>query len=190
MNERGPPAGAWMNESGRISDELEGQLADLHEASYGWACSCCDWNEAEAEDVLQTAYVKVISGRARYEGHSTFRTWFFGVIRNTARERRRRALSRHGKVERLAAELEASGGVQEVEDPVEISERAAALRAALDSLPGRQREVLHLVFYQDLTVQEAAEVLEVSIGSARVHYDRGKKKLRALLSSMEPGGIL
>jgi RNA polymerase sigma factor (sigma-70 family) len=190
MNERGPPAAAWMNASGRISDELERQLADLHEASYGWACSCCDWNEADAEDVLQTAYMRVISGRARYEGHSTFRTWFFGVIRNTAREGRRRATAREGGVERLSAELDVSGGIHEAEDPVEMSERAAALHDGLESLPGRQREVLHLVFYQDLTVQEAAEVLEVSIGSARVHYDRGKKKLRALLSSMESGGIL
>ena len=82
-------------------------------------------------------------------------------------------------------------GAYVVEDSVELSERAARLRAVLDVLPKRQREVLHLVFYQDLTIQEAADVLEVSVGSARVHYDRGKKKLRALLSAPESGrGIL
>jgi len=191
MDEQGTPAGACMNASGRISDELERQLADLHEASFGWACSCCDWNETDAEDVLQNAYVKVIAGRARYEGHSTFRTWFFGVIRNTAREQRRRAASRLTRAERLTVEVEASrAGAQETKDPAEISERAMTLRTALEALPGRQREVVHLVFYQDMTIQEAADVLEVSIGSARVHYDRGKKKLRSLLSSMESGGIL
>ncbi len=191
MNERGTPAGACMIESGRISDELERQLADLHAASFGWACSCCDWNETDAEDVLQNAYVKVIAGQARYEGHSTFRTWFFGVIRNTAREHRRRTASHHAKAERLNVELEASQqAAHEQIDQVEVSERAGLLRKTLEALPGRQREVLHLVFYQDMTIQEAADVLEVSIGSARVHYDRGKKKLRALLSSMESGGIL
>jgi RNA polymerase sigma-70 factor (ECF subfamily) len=66
--------------------------------------------------------------------------------------------------------------------------RAQRLRAALSELSERQAEVLNLVFYQGLTVREAAEVMEVSLGSARIHYDRGKKRLRALLSESEEGG--
>ena len=61
------------------------------------------------------------------------------------------------------------------------------MKWALEQLPDRQREVLILVFYQEMTIKEAAKSMEVSIGSARVHYDRGKKKLRAILSD-EPGG--
>lgn len=165
------------------SDELESLLAELHDASYGWACACCDWNETDAEDVLQTTYVKVIAGRARFDGRSAFRTWLFGVIRMTAREHARRARSHRKRADRLAVEAASAGpAVVEVEDPAERAEEARRLREALETLPDRQREVLHLVFYQDMTVQEAADVMEVSIGSARVHYDRGKKKLRALLT--------
>jgi RNA polymerase sigma-70 factor (ECF subfamily) len=169
--------------------ELESRLERLHEASFGWALSCCGWNEADAEDVLQTTYVKVISGRARFEGRAAFKTWLFGVIRLTAREHRRRARSHVERAERLGARLAGTEDVVALpDDPVERAERSEALLEALGTLPDKQREVLHLVFYQDLSVREAAEVMEVSLGTARVHYDRGKKKLRALLSAEEMGG--
>jgi RNA polymerase sigma-70 factor (ECF subfamily) len=168
-------------------DELEAQLERLHEASFGWALSCSGWNDADAEDVLQTTYMKVISGRARFGGRSAFRTWLFGVIRQTAWEHARRARSHRERGERLAREpVEASSAHPDA--GVERDERSRALLQALAELPDRQREVLHLVFYQDLTIREAAEVMEVSLGSARVHYERGKKRLRAILSEDRGGG--
>jgi RNA polymerase sigma-70 factor (ECF subfamily) len=178
-----------MTSSELSPDELETRLGELHEDSYGWALSCCGWNEADAEDVLQTTYVKVVSGRARFEGRSAFRTWLFGVIRRTAQESSRRDRAHRERAERLERELVGTGGAaQPPDDAAERMETVEILKRALGELPERQRQVLHLVFYQDLTIREAAEVMAVSLGSARVHYDRGKKRLRALLSEMEVGG--
>jgi RNA polymerase sigma-70 factor (ECF subfamily) len=70
-------------------------------------------------------------------------------------------------------------------DPIIRDETAKELFAALDRLSSRQREVLHLVFYQDLTIAAAADVLGISVGSARVHYERGKAHLRQLLGNDE-----
>lgn len=178
-----------MDASENDSGELEVRLGELHTASFGWACACCGWNEADAEDVLQESYVKVISGRARYSGRSTFRTWLFGIIRLTALESTRRARSHRERGERLATELEVDVPTADPDVAgLERDEQARALRAALGKLPDRQQEVLHLVFYQDMTIREAAQIMEVSIGSARVHYDRGKKKLRAMLEETDAGG--
>jgi len=161
--------------------ELEARLGALHAESFGWALSCCGWERADAEDVLQTAYLRVLSGQARFGGKSAFRTWLFGVIRHVAREHRRR-LRLHGeRTERLAAAGLAAEGVEVPEDGVQRAQEHGALLAALEELPGRQREVVQLVFYHDLTVDEAAAVMTVSVGTARVHYDRAKKKLRELL---------
>ena len=48
-------------------------------------------------------------------------------------------------------------------------------------LSPRQREVLHLVFFHELTVEEASHVMGIGVGSARTHYARGKDRMAALL---------
>lgn len=162
-------------------EDLRGLLEDLHAMSYGWALHCCASDPQEAEDVLQGTYEKILRGSARYGGGSSFKTWLFAVIRNTAREQRRRRWTRILGLERFAREpREATLSPRAGEE-----EETRALREALQKLPARQHEVLHLVFYQDLTIEAAAGVMGVSLGSARTHYERGKRRLAELLPPRE-----
>jgi RNA polymerase sigma-70 factor (ECF subfamily) len=157
--------------------QLRAELERHHESSYGWALHCCRRDAAEAEDVLQAAYLKVLDGRARYGGRSAFKTWLLAVIRRTAADERRRDWIRKlglARRERMAASL-APDAAPELAHRTELQ---AAFRQALAGLPRRQQQVLHLVFYQDLSLSEAAEVLAVSVGAARQHYERGKRRLR------------
>ncbi len=165
-----------------MEHELAANLESLHPDAFGWALHCCGGDASRAEDVLQTAYLKLAQERARFDGRSTFKTWWFGVIRLTAHEEHRRARFR----ESLLGKLFASFTEEHHPSParqIEMDERAARLRAVLRQLPERQAEVLHLVFYQDLTLAEAAAVMRVSIGSTRQHYERGKARLRELLKN-------
>jgi RNA polymerase sigma-70 factor (ECF subfamily) len=159
--------------------ELEAWLERLHEESFGWALSCTGGDRARAEDVLQTAYVRVISGRAVYGERSSFRTWLFGVIRRVAQEENRRVR----REEQRTVPIDGAAWLAVEEAPTGVADTASveALRAALVRLPERQREVLHLVFYQDLSIADAADVMEISLGSARTHYERGKARLRLFL---------
>lgn len=160
--------------------ELRRQLERAHADCFGWAMACCSRDRDDAEEVLQTVYLKVLDGRARYDARSSFRTWLFGVIRRTAVSERRKAWLRG-----LLLKREADGLKPEAAAPpdaeVERDSRRNGLRQALARLAARQREVLHLVFYHELTVDEAATVMGVSVGSARTHYARGKARLAALL---------
>jgi RNA polymerase sigma-70 factor (ECF subfamily) len=123
--------------------------------------------------VLQASYLKILDGRARFAGRSSFRTFLFGVIRRTAAEERRRIAVTRMLFGRSMPE-EPSGGEGAPDERL-------AFRTALARLARRQREVLELVFSMGMTVQEAADTLSISAGSARVHYDRGKKRLAAIL---------
>lgn len=164
------------------SDDLSDLLESHHEAAYGWALSCCASHPGDAADVLQNTYQKILQGRARYSGGSSFRTWLFAVIRNTAAEERRRRWIRGLRLEAFAEEQQNDSAAETGASPGD-AERVCIMRKALAQLPRRQSEVLHLVFYQDLTIEAAAGIMRVSIGSARTHYTRGKRRLAALLKS-------
>ena len=168
--------------------ELKAELERLHDASFGWAMSCCRRDATEAEEVLQTVYLKILEGKARFRGESSLKTWLFAVIRKTAATEYRRTLLRRL---RLTPESDQpSERVGTPESPTasfERSEVQTQFQTALKTLPKRQREALHLVFYEDLSLREAADVMGVSIGSARQHYERGKKRLRESLGQMEIG---
>ena len=160
--------------------ELAEQLEQLHPASFAWALGCCDRDRHEAEEVLQNVYVKILEGKARFNGRSTLKTWLFAVIRNTAAAHRRTRWLRL----RLLGHVERDTAIENetIERQLVQSERTAQLRAALQRLARRQREVLELVFYYDMSIAEAGETLGISLGSARAHYERGKKNLSEMLT--------
>lgn len=164
-------------------DDLRSELERNHAGAFGWALTCCRWDRSQAEDTLQATYLKILDGRARFDGNSTFRTWLFGVVRRTAAEQRRSVSRYRRRLERWIARR-SSDTASANSDPAQSvvrSETSRALIQALNQLPLRQREVLHLVFYQDLTIAEASDVLSISLGTARTHYERGKTTLRRLL---------
>lgn len=156
---------------------LEEQLEALHPSSFAWALACCGRRADDAAEVLQDVYLKIIEGKARFGGKSSLKTWLFSVIRHTAAEhfRWRRVRERFSFVRMRAAE-------ESAETRMQRSEAVEQVARALARLSTRQREVLHLVFYEEMTIEEAAETLGLSIGSARTHYERGKRRMAESLS--------
>jgi len=166
------------------SRDLLEKLQELHVSAFTWSLHCCAGRRSDAEDVLQTVYLKLLTGSARFDGRSAFKTWLFAVIRSTARETHR-TIGRRLRL--LSVWLTNGTGSQEAAGPALVSqnELRESVTRLLSTLSNRQREVLQLVFYHDLTVEQAAEVLGISIGSARVHYERGKDNLRRRWTPLE-----
>jgi len=119
-----------------------------------------------ADCVLEGARRLGALGRARQ-----LQDWLFAVVRKTALGRQRVWLT---WLRRRSDEDPASQPADAAAAP---DEDGARVRAALAGLARRQREVLDLVFYHDLTVEQAARVMGVSLGSARRHYARAKDNL-------------
>ena len=150
-------------------------LEAIHGQVYGWALSRCDFDHATAEDLMQQAYVEVLSGRARFNNKSSLKTFVFSVVQNLARSRFRRMASRLRLLQQHAQLAHA-----DVVDAVEPADDDGVW-SAVKALPARQRDIVELVFCRELTIEEASKVMGVSTGTGRVHYDRAKKALRSRL---------
>lgn len=148
---------------------LEEFIKSHHRESFLWARQCCDFDSQLAEDVLQQSYLKVLEGKAKFHEQSSPKTWLFSVIRFTALE----WLRKNHKEIPLRSDFD-------LEEAEHIPE-AATHEELIQRLPDRQKEILLLVFYHQMTLEKAATVMEVSLGTARTHYDRGKKKLKELI---------
>ncbi len=152
-------------------------LEAIHGQVFGWALSRCDFDRAAAEDLVQQAYVELLSGSARFDNKSSLKTFVFAVVQNLSRSRFRRLSSRLRHAKRIEAEP-----VEHV--ALEPADEQGGVWKAVLRLPARQRDIIELVFCRDMTVEEASAVMGVSVGTARVHYDRAKKALRDKLRNI------
>jgi RNA polymerase sigma factor (sigma-70 family) len=149
--------------------DLQNILNEHHSSAFLWARQCCSFDEDLAKDVLQLVYLKILEGKAVYREKSSLKTWLFSVIKFTVAEQKRK--------EGQTTTLDEADGYAHLEEP----ESQDSHEELVMLLPKRQQEVLLLVFYHGLTLEKAAEVMEISLGSVRTHYDRGKKNLKELI---------
>lgn len=155
-------------------------LEALHGELYGWSLSRCGYDDATAEDLMQQAYMEILSGRARFERKSALKTFLFGIVQNLARSRFRRQNSRLKAADAWAAEQDVAT------EPPQEQHNLRIVWAAVETLPQRQRDITELVFVRDMTIEQASAVMGVSVGTGRVHYDRAKKALAEKLSELHP----
>lgn len=129
-----------------------------------------------AEEIVQTAFLRLWNGAGKWRGASRFTTWFYRVVHNLAIDELRR---RHRVHEELDEALEDPGPAPP--EQIEREWRARRVRAALDALPERQRTALVLSYYETLPQAEAAAIMGISEGALESLLSRGRATLRTRL---------
>ena len=148
---------------------LEQLLKSHHREAYVWARQCCGFDSDMAKDVLQLTYLKILEGKAKLNEASKAKTWLFSIIRYTAIDELRKA----GKM----ISLDENQKLIDLPDEVDGTDYDAIIKL----LPTMQQQVILMVFYHQMTIEQSAEVLQIQLGTARTHYARGKKKLKELI---------
>jgi len=136
----------------------------------------------EAADAVQDALVSAFRGAHSFRGQSAVTTWLHRITVNACLDRIRRATSRRTAP---VADDESLDGLLEpqesAEAPAERRELHRELLAALATLPPDQRAALVLVDMQGYPVAEAAEMLNVPVGTVKSRCARGRARLLPLL---------
>ena len=140
----------------------------------------------DAEEVVHEAFLNAWRGLDFFNVDSTFATWVYRLTSNAAIDHLRRArrmgepLSLSGDEEDAATELpDPDPGPQE---ELERTERAAALRRALDTLSPPHRQVLEMRALDGLSYEEIAQLLDLTPGTVKSRLARARLALKKLLA--------
>ena len=138
-------------------------------------------NDADAEEVVQEALLRLWVNAPRWRPLAAFRTWFYRIVLNLCLGRRRRA---------PFVPWEAAGDpIDPAPGPAAVLEQKQseqALAAAIGTLPERQRAAIVLTYHEGLGNAEAAAILNTSISSLEALLVRAKRALRQELAGRDP----
>lgn len=147
----------------------------------GFATRMLGGDRAEAEDVSQEAMLRLWRIAPEWRtGEAKVSTWLYRVVTNLCTDRLR------GRKRRRAVGLEDAPDVaddaQSVEAVMVETERMAALNAALDMLPDRQRQAVVLRHIEGLSNPEIADVMDIGVEAVESLTARGKRALAQLMA--------
>ena len=157
--------------------QILSELEQLHPEFYKWSLYCCNFKHDAAEEVLQNAYLKFLKNINSFDSTRNLKVYFFSIIKNCSFdffEKNSRIDGHERNYENEALFLKTASQeahVQKLKDQSKIQK-------ILESLSKRESEIINLVIYQGMTVQEAAEVMGVTQGSASSYYKRAKVKFK------------
>lgn len=135
----------------------------------------------DAEDLVQEAFVRAYQNLPRYRDEAKFTTWLLRIVMNLCTDQARMSNRRQA-----LEQQEASGALgwmtQNIaEDPVDnlaADERVLALRKALNALPEHHRTMIVLRDIQEKEYSEIAEILNCTVGGAKLRVLRARRALR------------
>lgn len=148
------------------------QLVARHQRSAWNAAYRFLSNAADAEDVAQEAFLRVLDSADRYRPTATFRTYLYRIVTRLCFDlSRRKRLRRHGPLFDIAENRPSP------EDDAVTGELAAAVTQAIDALPPPQKMAVILRYYEGLGYREIATALDTTIKGAERLLARARATL-------------
>jgi RNA polymerase sigma-70 factor (ECF subfamily) len=140
----------------------------------------------QADDIVAAAFLAVIDSADRYEpDRGSTRAWLFGITSNLIAGANRRAAAEYRAVQRLGGQRPLwTDELAGLEEAIDARRRVGSPGAMLDLLPTAERELVTLLLDRH-TLPEAADVLGIRTGTARMRLARARARLARHLQPHE-----
>ncbi|MBQ9197939.1 MAG: RNA polymerase sigma factor [Clostridia bacterium] len=136
---------------------------------------CCVWlkDYALAEDAVQETFIKAYHALPAFRGECSEKTWLVRIAVNVCRNIKRGGWFRH---------VNRAVDIDNLPEPsVPFREYDDTLIRAVSSLPDRYREIILLYYFQDMTMGEISDALNISVSTVSRRLSAAQKQLRAQL---------
>ena len=150
----------------------------LHQRSVYQLCYRFAGNHEDACDLSQEVFLRAHRGLGRFRAQSSLSTWLYRIGVNLCLNR---VSVKRSKTERVQLDREVDRCVIDPVERLDHLERAARLRAGIAQLPPRQRAVVILRVYHELSHREIAAIVGSSVGAVKANYFHAMGNLRRLL---------
>jgi RNA polymerase sigma-70 factor (ECF subfamily) len=142
----------------------------------------------EAEDVMQNVFMEIYKVAGQFDAtRGTTKMWILRYAYHRSMNRRKQLQVRHFYAQSDIADVEQTLTTGAADFPA-AQETREFVQRGLEGLTPVQRKVLHLAYFEGLTMKEIAEQMGESFGNVRHHYYRGLDKLRQLLLPRDSRG--
>jgi RNA polymerase sigma factor (sigma-70 family) len=142
---------------------------------------------SRAEDVTSETFLIAFDRRRRYDlAYLSARPWLYGIASNLIARHRRAEVRRYRALARADTTQAVDGHAERVTARLDATALRGRLAAALADVADRDREVLLLVAWAQLSCEEAARALGIPAGTARSRLHRARTKTRAALADADP----
>ena len=132
-----------------------------------------------AEDIFQDVFIKVNQKLSTFEGNSSIKTWIIRITINTCKDYLKSAWNRR-VVPMMDYQEDAI--ISETDyDEVEKKDTKELIKKSVLSLPAKYKDVVLCVYFQDMTIVEAAQALDIAEGTAKSRLSRARQKLKTIL---------
>jgi RNA polymerase sigma-70 factor (ECF subfamily) len=134
-------------------------------------------NPQDADDVVQTALERALASLDQWRADARLDSWMFKIVRNAWIDE----LRSRGRQGKIFVDAEAGECVGEAQ--IERATDLMAVQSAMARLPEEQRSAVSLVLVEGLPYKEAAQVLDIPIGTLTSRLARGREALQAMLEA-------